>query len=203
MFRVPNPVTDQDARRALREHMHARRSAQPASVRLAAADALATQVRGIEAWYRVGRVAGYWAVRGEMPLHALLAPRPTFDYCLPCLSDDRRLRFAPWRAGEPLVQNRYGIPEPDIAPDEQLAADAIDIVLVPLLAFDRHGTRLGSGGGYYDRSFAFLSERTRPSRPLLIGIAYGFQEVERLHAEPWDIALDYVATDAELIECCS
>ncbi len=194
-------MTDQDARRALREDMHSRRSALPARLRLAAADALATQLRRVEALNRGGRVAGYWAVRGEMPLHALLAPRPPFDYCLPCVTADQCLRFAPWRAGESLLQNRYGIPEPDVAPDAQLAADAIDIVLVPLLAFDRHGTRLGSGGGYYDRTFAFLRERERPTRPLLIGIGYGFQEVERLHAEPWDIPLDYVATDAELIEC--
>ena len=85
----------------------------------------------------------------------------------------------------------------------QLAPHALDIVLVPLLAFDRRGTRLGSGGGYYDRSFAFLHGQARPHRPLLVGVGYAFQEVESLPAAAWDVALDYIATDAELIDCRS
>ena len=196
-------MTDQDARRALRDHMRSRRKALPPSVRLAAADGLANQVRQLDVFQGAGRVAGYWAVRGELPLHALLAPRPPFDYCLPCVDAENRLRFAPWQSGEPVQQNRYGIPEPDPASARYLDPEALDAVLLPLLAFDRRGHRLGSGAGYYDRSFAFLRERDRPTRPLLIGVAYGFQEVERLPDAPWDVPLDYVATDAELIPCRS
>ncbi len=192
-------MTDEDARRALRENMRSRRSALAPNVRLAAAEALATQLRHLDVFAGAQRVAGYWAVRGELPLHALLAPPPDFTYCLPILTAERTLRFAPWRFGEALTSNRYGIPEPDVPLSEQLPATEMDIVLLPLLAFDRRGTRLGSGAGYYDRSFEFLRHVARPARPLLIGVAYGFQEIEHLHDEPWDVPLDYIATDGEVI----
>jgi 5-formyltetrahydrofolate cyclo-ligase len=72
---------------------------------------------------------------------------------------------------------------------------------VPLLGFDRHGHRLGFGGGYYDRSFAFLRDLERPSKPLLVGIGYASQEIDSLAPEDWDVRLDYVATERELIDC--
>jgi 5-formyltetrahydrofolate cyclo-ligase len=96
--------------------------------------------------------------------------------------------------------NRYGIPEP-VAPGELLEPFQLDLVLVPLLGFDRRGHRLGHGGGYYDRSFAFLNEQVRPTEPLLVGIAYDFQELEIVNEEPWDVALDFIATNRELIDC--
>jgi len=172
-----------------------------APARIAAATAVAELLAAHPVVESSGYVAGYWAVRGELPLHMLLNhPRSGFIYCLPLL-DGKRLRFAPWRFGDPLVQNRYGIPEPDVAPSSCLEPGQLDGVLVPLLAFDRRGNRLGSGAGYYDRSFAFLLERARPARPLLIGVGYAFQEVESLPAQAWDVPLDLVATEHELIEC--
>lgn len=194
-------MTEPDARRALRELMRTRREALSPAIRLAAAQALARQFASLPAGVRHGHVAGYWAVRGELPLHALLMPPIDFEYCLPLLQPDRSLRFATWRAGAPLLTNRFGIPEPDVPPEALIAPDQLDLVLLPLLAFDRRGARLGSGAGYYDRSFSFRREPPRAARPLLVGIAYGFQEVERLPQEPWDVPLDYVATEAELIEC--
>jgi 5-formyltetrahydrofolate cyclo-ligase len=166
-----------------------------------AAEAVATQARGIEAMRTQGYVAGYWATAGELPLHTLLAPPPPFIYCLPCLTPDKALRFAPWRNGDALVQNRYGIPEPDIAPASMLAAAELAVVLVPLLAFDRSGTRLGAGGGYYDRSFAALRARPLGDRPLLVGIGYGFQEVQHLPRAAWDVPLDIVITEHDRIDC--
>jgi 5-formyltetrahydrofolate cyclo-ligase len=194
-------LTDEAARRALREQMRQRRIALSASIRMRAAEAVATRARGIEALHTSGYVAGYWATGGELPLHALLAPPPAFVYCLPCLTPDKSLRFAPWRNGDPLVQNRYGIPEPDLTPGSQLSAAQLAAVLVPLLAFDRSGTRLGAGGGYYDRSFAALRSLAVGARPLLIGIAYGFQEVQHLPRAAWDVPLDIVLTEHERIDC--
>ncbi|NMW25346.1 5-formyltetrahydrofolate cyclo-ligase, partial [Rhodanobacter denitrificans] len=69
------------------------------------------------------------------------------------------------------------------------------------LGFDRRGRRLGHGGGYYDRSFAFLNEQVRPTEPLLVGIAYAFQELPEVDEEDWDVPLDFVATERELIDC--
>ncbi len=193
--------TTPDSRTALRQQMRQRRMALSAAERIAAADALAARLRTLPELQRKAYVAGYWAVQGEIPLHALLSPAPAFVYCLPCLAPEHHLRFAPWRFGDALVQNRYGIPEPDLAPASQLMPQDIDVVLVPLLAFDRRGTRLGAGGGYYDRSFAFLYGVERPARPLLIGVAHAFQQVDELHAEAWDVPLDLVVTDTEVIHC--
>lgn len=177
--------------------MRSRRAELAAPVRMAAAEELAANLRPFAELQRPGFVAGYWAVRGELPLHALLAPAPQFSYCLPVLTPERALKFSPWKFGEELVANGFGIPEPGDA--ERLEPTAMDAVLLPLLAFDRRGTRLGSGAGYYDRSFEFLRDRVRPSKPLLIGVAYGFQEVEHLPDQPWDVPLDYIATEGELI----
>lgn len=188
-------------RRALRERMRAARLALGAPQRLAVADAVAKHLRTLDALRQPGHVAGYWAMGGEVPLHALLVPTPPFIYCLPCLGAGRSLRFAPWRSGDALVQNRFGIPQPDLAAESLLAPQDMDVVLVPLLAFNRNGVRLGMGGGYYDRSFAFLHTTPRAPKPLLVGIAYAFQEEADLQAEPWDVGLDYVATEAGLIRC--
>ncbi|MGA9423336.1 MAG: 5-formyltetrahydrofolate cyclo-ligase, partial [Rhodanobacteraceae bacterium] len=89
----------------------------------------------------------------------------------------------------------------DCDKDTLIEAAELDVVLVPLVAFDRHGHRLGFGGGYYDRAFAFLHGRDMPGSPLLIGIAYAMQELPRIEASAWDVRLDYVATENELIEC--
>lgn len=185
----------------LRAAMRERRLALPARERLAAADALAANLRALPELTDAGYVAGYWAVQGEISLHALLSPAPGFVYCLPCLTAERHLRFAPWRFGDALVQNRYGIPEPDLAPESQLAPQDMGAVLVPLTAFDSRGTRLGSGGGYYDRSFAFLRGLPRPARPVLIGVAYAFQHAEALPAESWDVPMDLIVTDAGTLRC--
>jgi 5-formyltetrahydrofolate cyclo-ligase len=115
------------------------------------------------------QVAGYWAVGGELPLHVALAALVARgqNYHLPVLTHGRTLRFAPWRQGVALQPNRYGIPEPQCAPAELLAPQALDLVLVPLIGFDRRGHRVGTGGGYYDRTFAFLKTpcvRHNPAR---------------------------------------
>jgi 5-formyltetrahydrofolate cyclo-ligase len=71
-------------------------------------------------------------------------------------------------------------------------------VLAPLVAFDRSGNRLGMGGGYYDRSFAYLRHRVHWRRPRLIGYAYGFQEVQALERAHWDVPLSGVVTELGL-----
>ena len=145
-----------------------------------------------------GRVAGYWAVGGELPLHAVQSNLPaTLRWCLPVLHGDGRLRFREWSAGQPLAPNRHGIPEPSAGP--LLDASGLAVVLVPLLAFDAKGNRLGQGGGWYDRSFAFRrtgdgEPRATQRSPRLVGIAYEWQQVDGLEAAEWDVPLDAVAT---------
>ena len=189
-------------RRALRERLAERRRLLPPPQRMAAAQGLRRSLEQLPEYLTDARVAGYWACGGELPLNLVIPPLRSRgqQFLLPLLQADRQLRFAPWAPGDPVQPNHYGIPEP-VAPAEWFAPFQLDLVLLPLLAFDRRGHRLGSGGGYYDRSFAFLKDQARPTEPLLVGIAYDFQETDVIAAEPWDVPLDYIATDRELIDC--
>lgn len=183
-----------DSRPGLRAELRARRHALDARARMAAGQAIADLLRpGLD-----GHVAGYWAMDAEVPLLALLGGAPGFVYCLPVLQPGKRLRFAPWRAGDALVQNRFGIPEPDLAASSLLDPEDLDHVLLPLIGFDDRGQRLGTGGGYYDRSFAFRLGNRQP--PRLIGIAYACQQVAALPAAEWDVPLDLIATECGLLE---
>ena len=183
-------------RRALRREMRALRRSLPAAARIIAADALAEQLLALPFAPQSGAVAGYWAMDGEIPLHAwqLRLPR-TVDYCLPVLHHDDCLRFARWRPGAPLATNRYGIPEPDVPESELLRADQLAFAALPLVAFDARGHRLGMGGGWYDRSFAFHTARGTP--PRLVGVGFSTQRAEAIDAEPWDVPLDAVCTESE------
>jgi 5-formyltetrahydrofolate cyclo-ligase len=189
-------------RHELRQQLVARRRALTPPQRMAAAQGLRRSLERLPEYHTDARVAGYWATDGELPLNLAIPPLAGRgqQFLLPLVMPGHELRFAPWRAGDPVQPNRYGIPEP-VTPAEWFAPFQLDLVLVPLLAFDRRGRRLGYGGGYYDRSFAFLKEQARPTEPLLVGIAYDFQELDAIDAEPWDVPLDYVATDRELIDC--
>ena len=185
-----------DERGALRRAMRECRRALPAPARLAAADALAARLLALPFAPQSGFAAGYWAMDGEIALHAwqLGLPRAV-HYCLPVLDDDDTLRFAPWRPGEPLVENRFGIPEPDVDASTRLRPDQLDFVVVPLVAFDARGQRLGMGGGWYDRSFAF--RRAQAATPRLVGAAFAVQQAGAIPTAPWDVPLDAVCTESE------
>ena len=194
------PPAIDSGRRELRAVLRSRRQSLGAAQRIAAAEAIVGWLQRHPAFTQPGYVAGYWASGGELPLHALqLKLRPDQSWCLPCVQPDGRLKFAPWRAGDPLVSNRFGIPEPDLDPASLLDPETMGLVLLPLLGFARDGGRLGMGGGYYDRSFAFRRERRAP--PELIGVGYGFQEIEPFAGATWDVPLDAVVTELELIHC--
>jgi len=187
-------------KREWRTRLRQQRHDLPAAARIAAAEAIAAHVSALPAFAKPGYVGGYWATGGELPLHVLqLRLRPDQVWCLPCIQDDGSLKFAPWRSGDPLFSNRFGIPEPDVAPSSQLDPAQLQLVCVPLLGFTRTGHRLGMGGGYYDRSFAFRA--AAPAPPALVGIAYGFQELPDFAAEPWDVPLDAITTESETIVC--
>jgi len=104
-----------------------------------------------------------------------------------------RLRFAPWTPDSLLRKNRFGILEPAIATEQLLVPAALELVLVPLVAFDAQCNRIGMGGGYYDRSFA---GHTAGGAQSLVGIAHELQKIEMLAMQPWDVTLDCVVTES-------
>jgi 5-formyltetrahydrofolate cyclo-ligase len=188
------------AKRELRSIMRSKRLALSATQRMHAAEAVADHLQTIPAFAEPGYIAGYWAVAGELPLHVLqMRLNSGLVWCLPCIQANGGLGFAPWRPGDDLVSNRYGIPEPDLAPESQLPADAMSVILLPLLGFTRSGQRLGMGGGYYDRSLSFRQQV--PAPPLLVGVGYACQELSDLPPDHWDVRVDMVVTELGLISC--
>jgi 5-formyltetrahydrofolate cyclo-ligase len=141
------------------------------------------------------RVAGYLAAPGEFDPAPLLAAaqRRGARLYVPRLSRVHAagMGFAP--LAPPLRRNRYGLLEPAALPS--ISLQYCNVVLVPLVAFDRRGCRLGMGGGYYDRALAFRQRRERWRGPLLIGVAFGVQEVAQIPDLPWDVRLDAILTD--------
>jgi 5-formyltetrahydrofolate cyclo-ligase len=102
------------------------------------------------------------------------------------------MTFVPLRP--PYRKNRYGISEPRRIAGA-LGARWMDLIIVPLTAFDATGTRLGSGAGYYDRALAHLALRKEWRRPQVVGFAYDFQRVEALERRHWDIPMRLVVTE--------
>lgn len=188
-----------DPRSALRQQLRQRRRDLPAAVRLAAAEHLADGLLALPFAPTQGHVAGYWAMDGEIALHRWQMQLPAgLAYCLPILHE-KTLRFAPWRPGQALTTNRFGIPEPDLALDDTLAPEQMALVVAPLVGFDAQGRRLGMGGGWYDRSFAFRHQR--PAPPWLVGVGFSVQQVDDLPVQLWDVAVDAICTDVSTLVC--
>ncbi len=170
---------------AVRREAEARLGAAAAGRRLALhAEALAVPACSV--------VAGYWPMGDEID------PRPLMRFlaesgcrlALPVVAaPGRALDFLAWRDGDALVPGPYGTRHPHAAS----ASVVPTVLLVPLLAFDRAGFRLGYGGGYYDRTLDSLAAR---SQVRSIGLAYAAQEVARVPHDRHDQRLDAVATEA-------
>ena len=177
--------------------MRAQRQALDAASRLAAARKLAALVADLAGYRSARHIAAYTAVEGEMDPEPLMqqAHREGKQLYLPRLAAGRMrtLRFIRWTPGMRMQPNRIGILEPADDQDGEIPPEKLDLVLTPLVAFDRRGQRLGTGGGYYDRTFAFL--KSGATRPLLLGLAYEFQLLEHIEPRSWDVPLNGVVTD--------
>lgn len=109
-----------------------------------------------------------------------------------CVEGSRKLISIAIRSLDELRPTGYGLMEPEYNSVQAVPSNMLDLVIVPLVAFDRNGNRLGMGGGYYD---SFLAECACPK----VGLAYAFQEVEQVPVEPHDMKLDIIITDREVI----
>ena len=186
-------------RGALRREIRAQRRALSERERSLRSHALCVNLARCGLLLRAQRIACFWPNDAEVDLSALF-PRLWQSgkrVYLPVI-DGPRLWFAPMHPWTRLADNRFGIPEPMVRRREQCPLLALDIVLMPLVAFDGRGNRLGMGGGYYDRTFAWRAQRTHLRRPLLIGAAFAFQRRDHVDARAWDVALDAAITDAGL-----
>jgi 5-formyltetrahydrofolate cyclo-ligase len=143
------------------------------------------------------------AMGSELSLTPLIdaAVRRRCQVFLPVIPKRGRImRFSSMTRGDGHWQkNRYGIDE--YVARRTVAARQMDVVLLPLVAFDRQGRRLGQGGGYYDATFAFRMRRQHWKRPRLIGVAFSCQRVGQVPTDPHDVMLDAVVTEAGWADC--
>lgn len=179
--------------------MLARRSGLAPGIVAANSRAITSAVLALPEWQQAVEALVYLPIRGEVDASALaesllarggrvLLPRCRDNApgqldlgCVSCLTE--------------ALPGRYGIPEPPADVCRPPEAFAPDVIVVPAVAFDRHGTRLGFGGGYYDRLLALPMAQ----KACLIGLAHDFQLVPRLPAEAWDKPVHLVVTELQTL----
>ncbi len=147
------------------------------------------------------KIAAYIATQGEISLKPWIAENTHHQIFLPKLYEVNapELKFAELTKDTQWEKNRFNILEPEASWENTLLPQQLDIVLIPLVAFDREGHRLGMGGGYYDRSLAFKLTQMNSLQPKLIGVAHSCQEHPQLSHQSWDVPLDSIITEKEII----
>jgi 5-formyltetrahydrofolate cyclo-ligase len=185
----------EESKATLRREAAARRDALPAEMRQAAAEAIAARK------FPIATASGV-IVSGFMPMKTEINPLPLMrkladagaTLALPKIAGrDKPLIMRAWQWGAPLDSGQWGIREPKT---EAAEVDP-DILLVPLLAFNRAGHRIGYGAGYYDLTIAQLRGR---KAVIAVGVAFSAQEVPAVPATPRDARLDLVLTERETID---
>jgi 5-formyltetrahydrofolate cyclo-ligase len=199
---LPDSTSGSVARSALRASLNARRRQVPPRQRAQLAELVARNVDRALHLQSHWRVALYAALPWELdaaPLITLAASRGCRIF-LPRIDRQRASRGMRFVQIQSLWRyNRLGIAEPQGS--DTASARWLDVVFLPLVGFDRRGVRLGAGGGYYDRAFAFRHLRSVWHAPRLIGLAYSFQELTSIGAAAHDVLMDAVVTEREFIRC--
>ncbi|WP_027179737.1 5-formyltetrahydrofolate cyclo-ligase [Maridesulfovibrio bastinii] len=162
-------------------------------------ESVVNSVKKLKAWAEAAEVLLYWPVRNEVdvrPLARSLWERGA-RVLLPCCRSDSpgEMDIGIVRAESDLVDGAYSIKEPDRSSCEFPQYVSPDIIIVPGVGFDRHGFRIGFGGGYYDR---FLS-RPEIATCLIVGVCYDFQIIESVPVENWDKPVHALCTEGETI----
>jgi 5-formyltetrahydrofolate cyclo-ligase len=187
----------------LRTELKAQRRNLTDSFKVSAAENIAVRLCKLRGLQRANSIAVYMAFGGEVDClpfmkSAILRKKRIF---LPILIG-KKMCFAPLKSSLKMNRNRFGVLEPVYRKSDLIAPRDLDVVIAPLVAFDEDCNRLGMGGGFYDRCFAFRKHRSIWRKPLLVGVAYDFQQADQLHTQPWDVPLDAVVTEKECYGSC-
>jgi 5-formyltetrahydrofolate cyclo-ligase len=162
-----------------------------------AAKSVARRVKNMQLLRKGRRIAVYKAIDGEIDLSPLIryAQRAGCALYEPRIVDmrARKMEFVPWRS----KSRRVGVFS---AASMRIDPRSIDVVVVPLVAFDIHGWRLGFGAGFYDRKFAF-ARRGVHARPFLVGVGFDFQRISPQTPKPWDVRMHSVVTERHRYRC--
>lgn len=191
--------------KTLRQQIRQKRRSLSDSEREHASFLLCERIAASRTFQQSKHIAFYLANDGEMNLNILIEHAwEQGKYCyLPVLAEPntQRLWFVPYKPDTKLKNNRFGIPEPIHSHKTRLRKTlSLDLILMPLVAFDQQGNRVGMGGGFYDRTLAFLRQRKYWHKPNLVGVAYEFQKQKHIDINPWDVPLQAVATEDDIYQ---
>lgn len=189
-------------RSEIRKRIRAQRRNLSVNERHIAACRISRNIGNMRVFRASRKIAFYLPHDGELDLTPLIQrawamKKTCYLPVLNTLTADQ-LRFAPYHQYTPLQVNRFGIPEPDVPEHRIVRAYSLDLILVPLVAFDIHGNRLGMGGGFYDRTLSYLRHRRYWHKPHIYGTAYEFQKIDALSCHAWDIPMHAIVTDKNL-----
>ena len=193
-----------DPRQQIRQQLRARRDAQSIEVCQRDSVQICENLIRSKPIQTGRRIACYFAHGKEVDLTHLMSTawQRNKQIFLPVLAQFPKghLWWLPYEVDTPLYLNRYGIPEPSHPRRlRQTKLRSLDVILMPLVAFDAMGQRIGMGGGFYDRSLARLRGNNQSwHRPLRVGVAFSWQQVQSIPAQPWDIPLDAVVTEQSM-----
>ena len=191
------PMGDHRAEKArLRREIRAQRLALPDREARVAARRAVHRLWSLPVLTRARSLALYLPLGGELdctPL-ALQAWQRGRTVFLPVIAG-AALRFAPFSPDSKLRPNRFGILEPVTPACHWRTARQLDVIVAPVVAFDAEGHRLGMGGGYYDRTLAYLMGRSCSRRPHFVALAFEMQRTATLPTATWDVRLDAVVTE--------
>ena len=139
-------------------------------------------------------IGGYYPYNNELDCSEILKKFENKKYIitLPRIENNFQMNFFEWTSKDPLIINKYGIPEPI-----SYTPKYPDVILVPLLAFDKNLNRVGYGGGFYDR---YIQKIKKKKKFLLIGLAYSFQRVKRVPTNEHDMKLDFIVTEKNVVK---
>jgi 5-formyltetrahydrofolate cyclo-ligase len=188
----------QKLRNVIRKQVRAARRGLTHPQRQYLSHALCQQIVRSGCLLRARRLACFYPQDGEVDLSPLFARlwQMGKQIYLPVIPGPR-LWFQPYNPQTRLLDNCYAIPEPVTSASKRIPLQALDLVLMPLVAFDLNGNRIGMGGGFYDRTFAYLHGRRHWRRPRLVGVGFELQHVPNLQAQAWDVPLDAAVTESK------
>lgn len=181
----------------IRKQMRIRRANLSIKALADAEHGLAKHARKCNRLLQAKRILSYAPFAGEISPALLVNKGTKKNVFLPRITNFRLCQMRFFSATKIDTPNQYGIAEPR-AISTPILANSFDVILLPLVAFDRSGSRIGMGRGYYDRALHALAHQTG-TRPYLIGLAHHFQEINSCEAAAWDVPLDAILTDQEFI----
>lgn len=148
----------------------------------------------LNAYTNAQQIGLYMAINNEIDLKKIWqnAQQNAKNCYFPRIKNTDKMQFYKACNPDQFTKNQWGILEPFAIPENYIEPNALDIIIIPMVAFDNYGNRIGMGAGYYDKALQNCVQT------ILIGVGYEFQKITKINAETWDVKLDIIVTEDEI-----